>query len=521
MDKQEFDKNLPILALIAASILGLYIRLNPILQTDFPLNDGGLFVMMTEELLEADFQLPVFTNYNFSQIPYAYPPLGFYLAAFLTWITKLDVITLFRFLPAVISWLTIPIVFLTAKKLLKSPLSVSLAVIIYALLPRSWMWLIMGGGLTRTLGMLFSILMIYFAYDLFTQQKKLIPTILCFTLTALSHPEAIIFSALNLGLLFLIFNRSKTGLLYLALVSFGGLVATAPWWGMILIRHGLEPFLSAGQTSGWTFLSIFRLLRDELTGEPNPAVIASLGILGLFYSLAKKENFLPISAILTLIIIPRSGPNLLSFPLALLAAQALSEVVLPGISRVVEKFQAAGKKLPDQFPTISKVLLGYLCLQLLFAGVYVINEPETPLHSISSEAHEAMKWISEYTPPESKFLVVSNVFWWEDHTGEWFPYLTRRQALNTLQGSEWLPEEEFNILLTWNTLAQDSLDQPIEFFKQNQAEFNIPFTHIYVVRDTETTPLPNTRAFELELRQDQDFELIFEGPAGVVFAWQP
>ena len=48
-----------------------------------------------------------------------------------------------------------------------------------------------------------------------------------------------------------------------------------------------------------------------------------------------------------------------------------------------------------------------------------------------------------------------------------------------------------------------------------------PFSHIFLVKQTETNLLVNTLVFELELCQDQDFVLIYDGPASVVFASQP
>lgn len=65
---------------MTAVTLGLILRLLPALSADFPLNDGGLFYLMTRELQGAHYALPVYTSYNSAQIPFAYPPLAFYIA---------------------------------------------------------------------------------------------------------------------------------------------------------------------------------------------------------------------------------------------------------------------------------------------------------------------------------------------------------------------------------------------------------------------------------------------------------
>ncbi len=55
-------------------------------QSTFPtakVNDGGFFFSMTRDLEASNFRIPAFTTYNGGHIPFAYPPLGFYLAAIL------------------------------------------------------------------------------------------------------------------------------------------------------------------------------------------------------------------------------------------------------------------------------------------------------------------------------------------------------------------------------------------------------------------------------------------------------
>ena len=51
------------IACVAAIALGCAIRARPVLLTDFPLNDGGLFFQMTQELQRAHYRLPAFTSY--------------------------------------------------------------------------------------------------------------------------------------------------------------------------------------------------------------------------------------------------------------------------------------------------------------------------------------------------------------------------------------------------------------------------------------------------------------------------
>src|SRR5262245_31305489 len=96
--------------------LGAAVRLYHTFRVDFPLNDGGLFYVMTRDLQSAHYGLPTFTSYNQIDIPFAYPPLGMYLAALVDDLTPLDLLTVFRVLPLVYCMLTLGAFFLLARR---------------------------------------------------------------------------------------------------------------------------------------------------------------------------------------------------------------------------------------------------------------------------------------------------------------------------------------------------------------------------------------------------------------------
>ena len=60
--------------LFLAILFGGFIRLNPVLTSSFPLNDGGLFYTMVQDLQENGYRIPETTRYNQLNLPYAYPP---------------------------------------------------------------------------------------------------------------------------------------------------------------------------------------------------------------------------------------------------------------------------------------------------------------------------------------------------------------------------------------------------------------------------------------------------------------
>jgi uncharacterized membrane protein len=133
---------------------GLLVRIFPGLQAGFPLNDGGMFLVMIGDLRDNGFALPAFTTYNLSGIPYVYPPLGFYMAGLLN-LVGISGIDLLRWLPPVINCLAIGGFFLMASEIVGSRSRAAVAAVFFALIPGSFLWQIMGGGLTRSLGLAF------------------------------------------------------------------------------------------------------------------------------------------------------------------------------------------------------------------------------------------------------------------------------------------------------------------------------------------------------------------------------
>lgn len=152
--------------------LGAVVRLLYPLGSTFPLNDGGMFYTMVQDLVANGYRLPAYTSYNYAGIPFAYPPAAFYLAAFLsrTW-PLLDVL---RVLPPLLSVLANPMFYLLARDVLSRALGTDagqraawIATLAYALIPSSFQWQIMGGGLTRSLRYLAALTTLWCTWHLF------------------------------------------------------------------------------------------------------------------------------------------------------------------------------------------------------------------------------------------------------------------------------------------------------------------------------------------------------------------
>ncbi|MFN8428022.1 MAG: hypothetical protein U0X87_17415 [Anaerolineales bacterium] len=161
-NKNQFTK----LVLFTALLFGLMIRLAAPMTAGGPVNDGGLFFQMTRDLQANHFALPETTTYNNLNIPFVYPPLGFYLAGLLQSVLKISLLKIFTYLPALLSTLAILAFYFLALQFTNDKLRASIAALFYATIPKSFDWTIMGGGITRAPALIFSFLALALAYKL-------------------------------------------------------------------------------------------------------------------------------------------------------------------------------------------------------------------------------------------------------------------------------------------------------------------------------------------------------------------
>ncbi len=262
-----------VVALVLGVVLAFasYLRLAPALAADFPLNDGGLFYLMAQELRSAHSALPAFTSYNSAHIPFGYPPVAFYIGDALAQITGRPLLDVIRVLPAVISLLTVPVFALLAWALLEDQLERVAAVFAFALLPRTFTWFIMGGGLTRAPGFLFALLTVHQAYLFYTRRewRFAVTASIAGSLAVASHLENGWFAVYSTALMFAFFGRHRRGVIGSIGIVAGVAVLTAPWWATVVHYHGWSPFLAAargGAYSGnflWAPIKTFNFT-DEL-----------------------------------------------------------------------------------------------------------------------------------------------------------------------------------------------------------------------------------------------------------------
>ncbi len=489
-----------------------------------PLHDGGLFYLMTEELRRSHYLLPAFTAYNQAGIPFAYPPLGFYLAGLLADLAHWPLLDLFRLLPSVISLAAIPAFYRLARALLPAR-AAACAVVAYSLLPGSYAWQIMGGGIPRSLGFLFAVLAIDQVYRLYTrpQARHVLLAILWAAGTVLSHLAMAWLVAVSSALLFVAYGRHRAGLLRSLLVAVGTAALTSPWWVTVIARHGLAPFVAARGSPAPMLAGLERLATLDLSGELYFPLLASLALLGLLVCLVRRRYLLPAWVALLFLADPRTATTIAPLPLGLLAGVGTADLLLPALDRGRSAGPAGEATGTAGTGGIRGNLLAeaVLALGIVYCLVTGLVGRLPLVTALSSGEREAMAWVAGHTPQDATFLVVTgDRLWGVDRSSEWFPVLAGRRSAATVQGTEWLPEFRDDTIRY--VALQRCAAQGASCLAAWAEEEGVTFTDVYVAKrpgvDTSSGSTPCCTGLEDSLRHDPGYEVIYDGPGAVIFS---
>jgi hypothetical protein len=513
----ESEKQQIVGSVFLATLFGAIIRCFFVFSSKFPLNDGGMFYTMVQDLQAASFKLPLFTTYNNANIPFTYPPLPFYLAGFLNSILKIDLINILRFLPLFFSILTIPAFYFVSRQLLQSKQQQILATFLFAVLPTGYTWQIMGGGLTRSMAFFFTFLALYYFIKLqkTNQVRDLIWTTVFTSLTILCHLEMAMMLAISFPLIYLYFNRSIKGLRNIGILIASVLVLTSIWWLTGLMQHGFSPFLAAFSNGGFNILSPFAyIISMNVFGNLNMNFILFLAIIGMFILIKNKNSFLPIWLLVFIFLDPRSNQRSGAIPLAMLASVSL-ELMFEWVKN--NHPMKDEKKLAESsltFLSHKKVQIIFLMIMFyyLFNNLYPFYSSGNLLVSLNQDNRDAMQWVKQNTPANSRFLVIDfPITWNSDLVGEWFPTLTLRTSVITAQGKEWLTGgEQVRSGMGLNSVSA-CRSYSAKCLEEWQTKSGLEYEYIYFTANSQFTTDGSrfTSPLETEMSLNSNYPLLY------------
>jgi hypothetical protein len=493
----------------------------------FPLNDGGLFYAMARDIQRAHYALPRYTSYD-PQIPFAYPPLGLYAAAVVSGLLHVSALTVLWLLPALVTLATIPVFFLLARRLLSSAQAVSVAVLAYALLPGTFMWRIMGGGITRSFGYLFALLAIYFLLRLCAEGSGSMAlwSGVCAGLTLLSHPEASTFLGLSALLLLAWYGRRARVWAWAVASGALALVVASPWLLTVLHRFGPAPFLSGLNTNGNPMGSLlYEVVLVRVGNEPLFPLVAALGLLGMVALGVQRRWLLPVWLVAEVLVDSRGGGYFAVVPLCLAAGVGVADALVPAFAGLLgRRGGASDGRLGGS--RAARLLLGLAILYALINALSVSGGApvsQGSLGTLGRQDRAAMAWVAGHTPSDSRFLIVpvnaSGIspagLFWTDRRSEWFPALSGRRSVVTVQGREWVGDFRQTIA-DYGTLQQ-CVEQNVRCLESWSASTGRSFDYIYLPNVDGPAGQPCCQLLRQSLGDSPDYTRVYDGPGATIY----
>ena len=314
--------------------------------------------------------------------------------------------------------------------------------------------------------------------------------------------------------------RDKNGFFLALGVALGTIALTSIWWLPVVIRFGVTPFASAAQTGLQSANALVYFL-ISFSEEPYLTIIAVLAILGLALKITQREYVLPGWYVLPFILELRNAPNVSAIAMAMLASAALQDLIFPALAQL----EGRARKIEFQNRLRSRIEKGlFLYLGLcMFTGMYYYDLTISD-RKVSPENREAFQWVTENTPVDSRFIAVTgNTDLFADWTLEWFPVLTNRVSLTTVQGREWLDNELFlervgNIQLLQNCLTKVS---PLACVENRAEKLGSEYEYIYIAKKTARENYASTirgNVLISELVNDKaQYELVYQSSDVAIF----
>lgn len=449
-------------------LVGVILRFYHFLRFDFinaPYRLGGLFLAFADQIAANQFRLPeTIPFYSEGGIPFAYPPLGFYVEALLLRFFPESRFLIVNLLPPAVSSLALIAFFL----LLRSWFGQSQAHIIagtfaYALLPLAFANQIEAAGLAESFG---SLSLVIFFYYVQRQRRK--PDWknaawvgFALALSVLSSPGSALGAALLAalwGMEMVIKGRHRLypaiGQVLLAAIT--GLLLSAPFWMTVMVRHGrgifILPVLAQyeGSKQGNVAALFEQVFRFSITQDGAAFLWNALIFLGLLSLLLRGSLALPVS-FFALFSIPRENTWLVALPAAMLATYGFAYVLAPLLRAAFQH--------PNRLKTVLGLLLCLFMSGWMVVQSFALSDALTSDNQwkINAEQVRQIEQARLLIPQDASVLVLGN-----DALLEWAPYLLQREVINTKFGLEWQPaklekvtrlNKQLNQANTWDEIS--------------------------------------------------------------------
>lgn len=406
-----------------------------LLSHDYPAYGAGMYLQIAKQLRLGGYHPPArIHHYTAGGVPFAYPPLMFYVAAVVRDLTGVGPLTYARVVPGGVVVVTVVPYYYLARAFLDSRPRASLASVVFTVAPPVLTWHLSAGGIVRAPAFLFTLTGVYGGVRLFRagDHRWIVPSAVLFGLTALSHPTYPVYFVLSFLLLYAFYDRSLSGLVSGALVGLGGLVLTVPWVGWVATTHGLDIFAAAAGTHSGLWGGTYRIWQqfvEPIVHLDSVTPFYAVAFLGAAVALVRRRPFVPVWMGLSGYMLAES--RFLYVAGAMLVAIAVFE----GLGTANEANRSLGRRhvVAAVVVAVAAVTLG----ALFGAGALDARHgSQTQPAFLDRGDVRAATWAERHTEPTADFVVLGDF-------AEWFPYLADRTILVGPWGVEWLGNAQY------------------------------------------------------------------------------
>jgi len=504
-----------ILALMAG---GAILRLAHLfsIRFDAPFHLGGLFYEFSRQIIQNHFAMPeTIPYYSLGGIPFAYPPLSFYLQAIVMKLFSPPPFVTVNLLPPLIAVCTLPAFYWMIKAQTDDDRIRTAALFAFALMPSAFVNQIEGAGLAEAVGTV--VLLLYLGWLFrFEKDPRPAPALwagLFLGLSVLSSPGSAYGGVIISVLFFLKFllqdlkSRSFKSSAWLLLTGLAGMLVSAPYWLTIVRHHEFGGFTTAFLSEQNT-TALLNQIRYMITFKPADMItfVGNEGIYGflfdwlvfagLIWAVLNKQVF-QVVIFFSVWLVPRVGSWVVAIPAAGLAALGIVHLVWPLLQKA---FSIRGA---NNRPPLAPGILALILVLLSVAGAVntVVDLQNQPELVISAAATQTLQQERQMIPANAHVLIAGN-----GALREWAPALLEREVLNCEFGLEWQPDELKTVNLINAALYANDLATAMTIVRDYSGD-----TRLWLIGDPDhIAKLTAHASSSLELSiQDQTPDLVF------------
>jgi hypothetical protein len=405
----------------------------------------ALYLAMARAIHDAGYGLPArVPHFTAGGIPFGFPPFAFYVLAVVHDLLGWSYLTASAYL-ALVFYVGFAVAsYLFARELFRSVPAGIVAGILITVSPAIFRWHLWPSGSVRTPAFLFAVLGLYAGLRMFRTGKRrwLLAGTVLFALTILTHPVYIPFFSLSYLVFYAVLDRSRVGLFHGAIVALGGLALAAPWWGSVIVTHGIDVFLSATSTHGGLGARLFdppiRYI-FKFAGKPDIRLgnltLWYLTPLGIAYLVAKRRFLLPVWYGVILLMLTPARFNF--FIEVLIATAFIVEGVVPALQHAATD-DGAAERWPERWPIqwqqwYGRLVTIGLVVAILLAGTaggadYIGDSMER--NTPDAEITRGIEWLRTNTPADASVVAFA---WFQGEVA----YYGQRTVLTVPWGAEW------------------------------------------------------------------------------------